>query len=94
MAVVKITDKETIEKLQAKITLRLGRKISQQETLDLCINFAEDHLDELMLRINNLPRIDSEKASAIKKKFNKYRGTPYDVNAKFDSACDNDAYSV
>lgn len=94
MTVVKTSDKEAIEKLQAKITLRLGKKISQQETLDLCINFAAEHLDELLIRIKVLPRIDPDKAKAIKNKFEKYRGTPYDVNATFGSAYDNDAYSV
>lgn len=37
MSIVKITNKQDLDELVAKITLKLGRKPSQQEILDLCV---------------------------------------------------------
>jgi len=48
MSSVKLNKKSLLEKLQAKITLRLGKKISQQEILDKSIEFAYNRLDEFI----------------------------------------------
>ena len=48
MAVIKISDKKILDNLQAKLILRLGRKISQQETLDLCLKHAGKDFEELV----------------------------------------------
>ncbi|MHA1584294.1 MAG: hypothetical protein ACTSVU_03580 [Promethearchaeota archaeon] len=47
MAVVKIPNKDELDILVANLTLRIGKKISQQEILDLYIHFASIHLDEI-----------------------------------------------
>ena len=49
MAVVKITNKNELDKLVAKISLKNGKKVPQQTVIDLCIRFASLHLDELKL---------------------------------------------
>lgn len=40
MASVNLNKKNLLEKLQAKITLKLGKKLPQQEILDKSIEFA------------------------------------------------------
>lgn len=48
MANVKLTKKKLLEKLQAKVTLLKGTKISQQEILDKCIEFSDEHLEDFV----------------------------------------------
>ena len=45
MAVVKIKNKKALEHLQAKLTIRMGKKLTQQETLDYCIILADQNID-------------------------------------------------
>ncbi|TXT63517.1 MAG: hypothetical protein BAJALOKI1v1_710012 [Promethearchaeota archaeon] len=45
MTSVKMNNKELLEKLQAKITLRLGKKPTQQELLDKSVEFAYKQID-------------------------------------------------
>jgi len=49
MANVKLNNKSLLEKLQAEITLKLGKKMSQQDVLDKSIEFTYERLDEFML---------------------------------------------
>jgi len=65
MSIVKITKQEKLDRLLAKVTLRLGRKPTQQEILDLCLELGEDHFEELMDKINPGPRLDNEKVQRI-----------------------------
>ena len=48
MPVIKISNKEIINLLQAKLTLHTGRRFSQQEIVDLCVDYAKDNIDELI----------------------------------------------
>ncbi|MHA1145881.1 MAG: hypothetical protein ACTSRW_14160 [Candidatus Helarchaeota archaeon] len=48
MSTVKLTRKELLEKLQARLTLLNGKKISQQEILDKCIEFSVEHIEEFI----------------------------------------------
>ncbi|TFF89132.1 MAG: hypothetical protein EU549_01665 [Promethearchaeota archaeon] len=48
MANVKLKNKKLLEQLQAKLVLIKGRKISQQEILDKCIEFSDSHLDDFI----------------------------------------------
>jgi len=48
MANVKLTKKDLLEKLQAKLTLLKGTKISQQEILDKCIEFSDEHIEDFI----------------------------------------------
>lgn len=65
MSIVKITKKEKLDELLAKITLRLGRKPTQQEVLDLCVELGEEHFDELIMKLSPLPILDDEKIKRI-----------------------------
>jgi len=55
MANVKLNNKSLLEKLQAEITLKLGKKISQQDVLDKSIEFAYKRLDEFISHIDHPP---------------------------------------
>jgi hypothetical protein len=94
MAVIKISNKNLIDNLQAKLILRLGRKITQQETLDLCVEYANAHFDDILQMVDSEPILTPEKAEKILKTFEKYNDTYYDPDAKFESDLDNDAYSL
>lgn len=65
MSIVKLTKKEKLDTLLAKVTLRLGRKPTQQEVLDLCLELGEDHFEELMEKINPGPKLDNDKIQRI-----------------------------
>ncbi len=52
MAVVKLRDKNKLDKLIAKLILRLGRKVSQQDVIDTCIDIASLHISELEERFS------------------------------------------
>lgn len=60
MASVKLTNKNLLDKLQAKIILRTGKKISQQEILDKTVEFAHDKLEEFIAKNVEIPRITDE----------------------------------
>ena len=65
MSIVKITNKQNLDELVVKITLRLGRKTTQQEILDHCVRLGQDHFDELIQRINPIPVFDDKKLQDI-----------------------------
>lgn len=67
MSSVKINKKSLLEKLQANITLRLGKKISQQEILDKSIEFAYNRLDEFISENLDSPKLTTEIIERIKK---------------------------
>jgi len=94
MSVIKISDKKLIDKLQARLILQLGRKITQQETIDLCIEYAIENFEDILLIASSTPQLTPKKAEKIIKKFEKYKGTTYDEEAKFLSSEDNDIYSL
>jgi hypothetical protein len=72
MASVKLNNKSLLEKFQAKITLKLGKKISQQEILDKSIEFAYNRLDEFISENIASPRITDKLVERIIK--NSYDG--------------------
>ena len=45
MANVKMNNKAVLEKLQAEITLKLGKKLPQQEILDRSVDFVYKRLE-------------------------------------------------
>jgi hypothetical protein len=65
MSVVKITKKEKLDTLMAKITLRMGRRPTQQEVLDLCVELGIEHFEELMKKLNIGPILDEDKINRI-----------------------------
>ena len=65
MAVVKILNKQRLDKLLSKLTMRIGRKPTQQEVVDLCVEIAEENFETLVGRINQLPILDDKKYQKI-----------------------------
>ena len=65
MANVKLKNKELLEQLQAKLVLLKGKKISQQEILDKCIEYSEQHLEEFIREKIEPPKLTPEKMDLI-----------------------------
>lgn len=65
MANVKIMDKRKLEELQAKLVLRNGRKLAQQDILDKCVEFSDTHLDQFIVEQVDTPQLTKEKISKI-----------------------------
>ncbi len=72
MANVKLNNKNLLEKLQAEITLKLGKKMSQQDVLDKSIEFAYEHLDEFVSENIDHPKLTKELIKRIRE--NRYDG--------------------
>jgi hypothetical protein len=47
LSVVKLKNKDLLDQLLAKLTLKLGSKPSLQDILDLCIQMTFENTDEL-----------------------------------------------
>lgn len=67
MANVKLNEKRLLEQLQAKITLKKGIKITQQELLDKCIKFADRSLERFINDTFDEISVNKEKIERIKK---------------------------
>jgi len=67
MANVKMNNKSLLEKLQADITLRLGRKMSQQDILDKSIEFVYNRLEEFIVENIEHLKLTKEIIERIKK---------------------------
>ena len=65
MANVKLNKKKLLEKLQAQLTLLQGKKISQQDLLDKCIEFSEEHVEEFINEKISPPLLTPEKMERI-----------------------------
>jgi hypothetical protein len=65
MANVKLKNKELLEKLQARLVLLKGKKVSQQEILDKCVEFSENHLEEFIREKIEPPNLTPEKIKLI-----------------------------
>ena len=96
MSIVKITNKQNLDELVAKITLRLGIKTTQQEILDLCVRLGQEHFDELIQRINPIPIFDDKKLQdimAMRAKLSKIKWYPSDRD-DFINDDDADIYTA
>ena len=67
MANVKMNNKKRLDKLQAELTLRLGKKVTQQEILDRSIDFTYKWLDKFIYEEISQPILTREIISSIKK---------------------------
>jgi len=94
VAVIKTTNKEIIDQLQAKLTLQIGRRFTQQEIVDLCIEFAQENFEELINRASNIPRLTPQLAKQILKKIDALDEVPYDLSLSAASEIDKDIYSL
>ena len=93
MSIVKIKNKKALEQLQAKLTLRLGRKPTQIEILDYCLILANDNFEKLVELVNNLPVLSLEISEQIIEARNKLKNVIYDEEASFGSRDDKDIYN-
>ncbi len=57
MANVKLSEKKLLEKIQAKLVLLWGKKISQQEILDKCIKFSDHNFKQFIKDEFDSPKI-------------------------------------
>jgi len=94
MAVIKTSNKEIIEQLQAKLTLQIGKRFTQQEIVDLCIEFAQENFEELINRASNIPRLTPQLAKQILKKIDALDEVPYDLSLSSANEIDKDIYSI
>jgi len=67
MANVKLNNKSLLERLQAELTLKLGKKVSQQEVLDKSIEFAYKRIDEFFIETIEKPKLTKEFRERLKK---------------------------
>jgi len=94
MSIVKIKNKKGLEQLQAKLTLRLGRKPTQQETLDYCLILANQNFEEIIQIAMHLPILNPKRAQKIIEERNSLDNIPYNSNVNFDSEDDEDIYNL
>lgn len=93
MSIVKIKNKKALEQLQAKLTLRLGRRPTQIEILDYCLILANDNFEKLVELVANMPVLSLEKSEQIIEARNKLKNVIYDEEASFGSRDDKDIYN-
>lgn len=67
MHVVKLPNRENLDRIIAKLTLRLGRKVSQQDVLNACLKISSNHLDELEQYFSNRPQLTIKQVEEILK---------------------------
>ncbi|MHA1672060.1 MAG: hypothetical protein ACTSYI_00405 [Promethearchaeota archaeon] len=87
MAVVKLRDKNKLDKLIAKLILRLGRKVSQQDVIDTCIGIAFDHMIELEERF-------TEKLPLNQNQLNEILGMAENFEYSTKGSIDEDIYGA
>jgi exopolyphosphatase/pppGpp-phosphohydrolase len=67
MAVVKLTKKQKLDELAARLTINLKRKVSLQELLDLCIELASENHDRVAEALREEKEtLTTEKVKAIR----------------------------
>ena len=82
MAVVKIQNKNRLDTLIARLTMRLGRKPTQQEVVDTSIRMADERFEELLGQLSPVPIIDDEKLQKIQNISEELSDVPWDVDIK------------
>jgi hypothetical protein len=67
MAVIKLSKKEKLDQLIARLTLQTGIKPTQQDVLDAAVELAETHFEELQSKVAPAPLLDDAKFDRILK---------------------------
>ncbi|MHA2202831.1 MAG: hypothetical protein ACW991_04010 [Candidatus Hodarchaeales archaeon] len=93
MSIVKIGDKKLLEQLQARLTMRLGKRPTQQEVLDLCVKLGLSQLDLLAELVEKHPVLDEKKVLSILERRESRAKIPYDTETDSLSQDDSDIYS-
>ena len=92
MSVVKIGNKQLLEQLQAKLTLRLGRRPTQQEVLDLCVRLGLQNIENLVDLMEIFPILNISKVNDILKERDKHKDIPYLIDEDLLAKDDADIY--
>ena len=80
MSIVKISNKKSLESLQAKLTLRLGILANQK-------------FEEIIQIAMHLPMLNPKRAQKIIEDRNELNDIPYNADVHFDSENDQDIYN-
>ena len=75
------------------MTLRIGKRFTQQEVVDLCVEFAQDNLEKLVIRASNTLKLTPQIAKKILKKIESLPDVPYDLELSYANENDKDIYS-
>ena len=94
MAVVKTKKKEIIDQIQAKLTLQVGRRFTQQEVVDLCIEYAQENLEDLISLSSQIPKLTPKLAEQILNTIDHLPEVPYDPTLSYANEIDGDIYSL
>lgn len=94
MVGVKVSKKDLLENLIAKITLCLGNQPTQQDVLDLCIQIGFDHFEEVISRLNPFPVLTDEKIKKILKFRDESAKVEWFSDEDVKSSCSPDDYEV
>ncbi len=94
MVFIKTTNKEIIDQIQSILSLQVGRRFTQQEIVDLCIEFAQENLEELTARALNVPKLTPKLAKKILGQIDQFPDVLYDPSSKFANKIDEDIYSL
>jgi hypothetical protein len=93
MAVVKIQNKDRLDKLIARLTMRMGRKPTQQEVVDVSIRIADERFEELLGQLNPVPVLDDKKFKKILDISDELSDVPWDTSgAHYSSREDEEIY--
>jgi len=65
VAVIKLTKKEKLDQLVARITLETGHKPTQQDVVDAAVDLADEHFDELQIKLAPTALLDDNKISKV-----------------------------
>lgn len=65
MSIVKLKEKEELDQLVAKITIKLGKKITQQEILDAIIKFSSNNIDQLLYFFKDNHQLTEKRVTEI-----------------------------
>ncbi len=65
MKVVKLSRKDKLDQLVALLTIRLGKKVQQQDVLDACVEFALNQVDKLEILFLDKPQISETRLNEI-----------------------------
>ena len=90
MTVVKIQNKDRLDKLVARLTMRLGRKPTQQEIVDTSIRMADERFEELLVELTSVPVIDDKKLRDIQAIAEDLADVPWKTG-KTENLCSDDA---
>jgi hypothetical protein len=74
--------------------LQLGRKITQQERINICIQYTISNFDDILALASVEPQLTPVLAEEIIKDFEQFKDTPYDKKTVFPKEEDEEIYTL